>query len=159
MGIVNWLRAYWEHIRSCFFHRVTVIFFIFISTFTNNACQIWIPFRNFWTILFRYKKCITEKRTYGFKLLNSYLLTVLLSIPLNKTSWVWHISLFFTWTRIPEHPMSQVLNFLSMTSWHNQSRYVLRNGKGCVIVKWNVPLEIKVVYYVDLEYVVHHIDY
>ena len=42
----------------------------------------------FRTILFPYKKCVTKKKTYvnkGCNLLNPYFLTVLLSIPCNKS--------------------------------------------------------------------------
>ena len=44
----------------------------------------------FQTILLPYKKCVPKKRIYvnkGYKLLNSYLITVLVSIPFNKLPW------------------------------------------------------------------------
>ena len=70
------------------------------STFTSNVFHTWFPFRKYFlenimyiktlqfqTILLPLKKCVTEKRTYvnkEYKLLNSYLLTILLSIFFNE---------------------------------------------------------------------------
>ena len=70
------------------------------NIFANNVGHIWFHDSeyNFWknfffrklqfrTILLPLKKCVTEKRTYvnkEYKLLNSYLLTILLSIFFNE---------------------------------------------------------------------------
>ena len=63
---------------------------VFIQKIVLRKKYMYIEKMQLWTIFLPYKKCVTEKKTYvnkGCNLLDPYLLTVLLSIPLNKLPW------------------------------------------------------------------------